>query len=405
MNRQTPGIAAPDLSPEMKLFLLCSVNEPSAPEREAIRALVGGTLDWHAFGRIAAKHRIDPIVWRNLKNGGDETLNAEMMAVLQKKTERNRMLAMLFASELIRLNKLFEARGVRMLCLKGPMLSLTLYGDISKRMSRDLDLLVCPSEVGLAEQALLDEGYRWAGLGAPLTDRQRPFVLKTLHHFTYTHPHKGVTVELHWQFHSQSDDSHFNALWASRAQASLNGKQVGIFNPVETLLYLVFHGSKHLWVRLKWLCDIQAILQKGDVDWACVSRKAGEIQIQHLLAQALILSNLFYHTELHEELFDAKTLRTARRLARMALPCILSDQDPAEHLPRAFNLYTKRYMFVWNAGIPRKLAAARAAFYPHEIDFAQAPLDDRHFTRYYFLRPVLVVKRKLNSLRKRGGRE
>ena len=52
-----------------------------------------------------------------------------------------------------------EQRGIRTLVLKGPTLALDLYGDVSLRTSKDLDILIPLTEIEQAERLMTELGY------------------------------------------------------------------------------------------------------------------------------------------------------------------------------------------------------------------------------------------------------
>lgn len=85
--------------------------------------------------------------------------------------------------------------GVRSSPLKGPLLGEILYGDVGRRPSADIDLLVAPEQLHEAVEVVRDLGYRAPtdhvdGSGMPLL------------HFALAHTSDELPpVELHWRIH------------------------------------------------------------------------------------------------------------------------------------------------------------------------------------------------------------
>lgn len=405
MGKQLLKINKRYISPEMSLLLLCCINEPSEPEYKKIQNLIQDQMDWNAFYKLILRHRVYPIVYKNLKKFDCAEIDSALISSLKMKNEQNKIKILQHIAELTRLMELFEKSAVRVVSIKGPILGLEIYGDVSMRMSKDLDLLVCPAEFQKAEQILIGEGYIREGSLDQLTTKQRAILFKTQHHFSYVNKKKGINIELHWQFYYESYNFDFEEIWAEKAEVNLNGKKCYVLNREENFLYLVFHGSKHAWFRLKWLCDIAELIKKGGLDWNHISQKAKILGIEHLLRQTLLLENQLFRTDSHYELFNKGISRSVSRLANQALAFIFCVDDISIDPTPNFYLLQKKYMIVWNKGLAKKFVFIENHFYPVEADFEYVKLSDKYFMVYFLLRPLLVFKRKLHSFWGRGGKE
>lgn len=391
------------ISPEMCLLLLCCINKPSAQDYEKIQELVRGTLDWALFYKLVVRHRVYSIVYKNLKNVHCVEINRAVMSDLEKIDKQSRMkILLLYVTELTRLMKCFGEQDIRAISIKGPVLSLLLYNDISQRMSKDLDILVCQTDVAKAEQILVSKGYTREGEVSDLTDKQRAVLLKIAHHFSYINRKTGMNVEIHWKFNYESYNFNFEEMWAEKSEVTLAGVRIYILNQEENFLYLVFHGAKHMWARVKWLCDIAELIKNDSLDWDYISRRAKKLGIEHLFSQTLILSSLLFGTDPHYELLKKRTGHPVFRMVQLAMDIILStDYDPS-HPDTRFYWTQKMYMFLWNAGLAKKLSFIKFHFYPTENDFAQIKLTDRYFSMYFLVRLSLVLKRKWKKFCDRG---
>ena len=61
--------------------------------------------------------------------------------------------------EMEQVSKLFTENHIPLLFLKGPVIAADIYGDISLRTSKDLDILISITHVEKAEKLLLSLGY------------------------------------------------------------------------------------------------------------------------------------------------------------------------------------------------------------------------------------------------------
>ena len=63
-------------------------------------------------------------------------------------------------------------------------------------------------------------------------------------------------------------------------------------SPEVTLLVLCMHGSKHVWSRLIWICDVSQLLASSpDLDWTEVIREAKKTGLWRSLALGVLLAH------------------------------------------------------------------------------------------------------------------
>ena len=85
--------------------------------------------------------------------------------------------------------------GIRAATLKGPLLGQAIYGDLGRRISSDIDILVAPEQLTAAVEVIRSLGY-----GAP-ADHVETGGLPMLH-FVLVHEGGDLpAVELHWRIH------------------------------------------------------------------------------------------------------------------------------------------------------------------------------------------------------------
>ncbi len=384
---------------ELKLLLLCSLNELSEQKLNKITTLLDQKIDWTVFYKLVGRHRIYSVVYNNLKKAPSIAIDSDFMKKLKNKSTEYQMQALLLhTTELTRLIEQFQHQNIRVISIKGPALSYLIYGDISLRMSKDLDIIVSPGDLDLAEKILYDNGYMREGDVQSLSLKQRTMLVKTIHHFSYINKKNGINVELHWRLNYESYNFTFEQMWNERTELTLAGKKIPVLNDEENFLYLVFHGSKHNWSRLKWLCDIVELIKKGNLDWNSIALKAKNLCIEHLLAQTLLLAHQFFRTDSHCELFNNKTNRKALHLAKLALVFILDPEYDPSFPSSKFYFKSWKYMIAWNAVFSKKVSLLKLRFYPTEKDFSFVSLPDSVFGLYYFIRLFCVAKRKIKLI-------
>jgi hypothetical protein len=320
MQNEGPRPLLNRLSPELELAAACCAW-PSSDEHDArIREAASAPLDWRRLQRIGRRQRVEGLIYAALTRAGvnlpQPTAREFRDAALAIGAR-----ALTLASESMRLQDLLADHGVASLVLKGAAVEMLAYGRLGLKDTRDIDLLVSPGKATLACGLLDEAGYE---LVEPrgLSDQQFATWLELAKECEFRHRQSGLVVELHWRLVdgpvllpdiSVNSPSQFVQLSA--------GGRVATLGREELFSYLCAHGAMHGWARLKWLCDLAAILSREGPDGieqlygASLRLGAGLCSAQALLlCEALLATTL--PSALHEELIsDART----RWLTRLAL--------------------------------------------------------------------------------------
>ena len=69
---------------------------------------------------------------------------------------------------------------------------------------------------------------------------------------------------------SPAKEPNFDELWNRKRKSSLTNYPVYILSSEDLFLFLVTHGARHGWSRLRWLIDIHQII-KQNLDWSIIS--------------------------------------------------------------------------------------------------------------------------------------
>lgn len=176
-----------------------------------------------------------------------------------------------------------EAGGVAVACLKGPILSERLYGDLTSRQSADLDLLVAPGELQRLSESLLRLGYHSdEGPTARYFRRHH-------HHLEYCRSNRPV-IEVHFRLYSGFGQRP-NAepiLQRSLEYHGALGLPVRILAPEDELVFLVVHGVGHAFERLLWLHDLAVFIERHPgLDWQRVASRASSMGLREAVAHGL----------------------------------------------------------------------------------------------------------------------
>src|SRR5262249_57766658 len=148
--------------PEHELLLCCARTRVSTAVADRIRALANTDIDWSYLFDLAARHTVVTLVWRTLEAVVPEAVPSTFADRARERRDASAMHSYFLANELAAVVRLLDGTGVRSLSFKGPMLALSVYGDLALREFYDLDLLVHPDTFERASAVLETNGYTLA---------------------------------------------------------------------------------------------------------------------------------------------------------------------------------------------------------------------------------------------------
>jgi hypothetical protein len=375
--------------PEHELLLLCAHRGNAADTRERIAALARGVVEWDYLFLLARRHAVLPLLYKALE--GVDGLPADFRAKLRDEFRKNATRNTLLAGEMARLARMFESEGVPLLAYKGPALAQQAFGDITLRRFVDLDVIVRRRDARRAGELLQSLGY---AKPEGLTESHEEFLLRRQHNLAYTRDGGLMIVELHWEV----APAHFAAVpigegvWERATSVRLYGTDVRCPSPEDLLLALAVHGTKHLWERLAWVCDVAALVNSQlRFDWAYVQRRARESRVERMLHLVLRLARGLAGASLPESLTHTSDGKVLSALSGEVTAAMFSSAEP---VPIGF-VRNVRFNLRARDRLRERFDYLRFIFTPTDGDLAAVALPDGMSFAYYLLRPLrLVLKRE-----------
>jgi hypothetical protein len=257
-----------------------------------IKGLLEEELDWTYILEKAQRHFITPLLYKSLSTSCPQQVPEDVLCQLQKYCQSHTRHNLYLTRELLELLNLFEAHDIEALPLKGPVLAVVAYGNISLRQFADLDILIHPKALLKTLNLFYARGYQ---LSLPLTRMQQVaprFSQKK--DLILTSANGNVRVELHWRLSGNhfSFPVYMDKLWERLELLSIGGSGVRSLPLNDHLLFLCMHGTRHGWQRLEWICDIAQLLGlHTDLDWQQLLYEARALGSERNLALGLYLAN------------------------------------------------------------------------------------------------------------------
>jgi hypothetical protein len=193
----------------------------------------------------------------------------------------------------------FNAHRISAIPFKGLPLAACAYENLALRDIGDLDLLLRERDLPKAAELLLGQGYQ------PLFNIQRLNEGAQLYELSFEHKERAGIVELHTAFLPGrfSFSLGFERVWTRHVVLTLAGNSVPSLSREDLLLVLCAHGCKHLWVCLKWICDIAYVVQNHPkLNWPYVMEQARRLGSERMLLLGLSLARSLLHAPLPEEI-------------------------------------------------------------------------------------------------------
>ncbi|WP_308638139.1 nucleotidyltransferase domain-containing protein [Paenibacillus silvisoli] len=349
-------------------------------------------IDWNQFLKLVRHHRVYPQLHAQLKNS--QLIPADVLQALHLDYGKNAFRMLRLSGELERVCKALQKQGIASLVLKGPVLAKHLYGDLSLRTSKDLDILIPMDGVETAEELLTGLGYE--------SDSQVPRLFNwkwKQHHVSYTHPQTRIQVELHWRLNSDmGKEPSFEELWERRSRSSLTNYEIYRLGNEDLFMYLVSHGARHGWFRLRWLADIDRMLRQR-LDFGALIPLMRRYRCLHLGGQALTLASALLGTPIPSEAKPMAAGSHPRDLARRSLDLIRADCSPESGSKEMARTY-KRYLYALKTP-GQKSVYLVSQLYPSFRDTEAFPLPKALHFLYFPLRPFVWLWRQTQLVDKR----
>lgn len=347
-------------------------------------------IDWNNFLELTLHHRVYPILYKRIKELNVDLVPAKVIGKLQQYYQNNIFQMLMLTGESESISRIFSDQKIQTLFLKGSILGAHLYGDLSLRTSSDIDILIPIEDLKRAESTLLNLGYV-----------KDDYILTVLndwkwrhHHITFMHPQKKIKLEIHWRLNpGPSWNQSFEDLWERKKESSITNFPLYMLGEEDLFLFLVSHGARHGWSRLRWLVDIDRLVSR-DLDWNCIKLLLKKYQLTQVGGQALLLSSELLNSYNPPELKEISTSKKSRRLAESALFYIKQLVNlHVEPLPGEIANYHKNHLFLLMS-FKQKVLFILSFLFPYPEDALALPLPRILHFLYFPLRPFLWALRR-----------
>ena len=382
------------LTPETDLVLAIARRFAGSETPEGLRLCASRISDWSVAMSLARAHGMEPLAAWYLNTDCAGVLATDFHDHLNAILQRNTAKFVLLSTDLIKVLRILESRGIAVVPLKGPVLATTLFNEIPWRESCDLDLLVTRADVGRAKVALVEAGYQ---LESELCADEEHAAFHWRSQVVLYLDDVSPALDLHWELLPSLYPCarYFESVWERLRHSTFHDEKILELSVEDQLFFLCAHAARHSWHSLRHAVDVARLIYvHPDLNWDSLIRAARESDGGMVLALGLWLVN---------RLLDVQLSETALRYANDAI-----DGKPFtyELLKRMLTMTPAQYetsselrlqLRLADGWWPKLRCAAGYVLLPTTADGA-IRLPRSLFFLYYLYRPVRLAAKYTGKL-------
>ncbi|NJO96419.1 MAG: nucleotidyltransferase family protein [Pleurocapsa sp. CRU_1_2] len=210
------------------------------------------------------------------------------------------------------------------------------------------------------------------------------------------HETKNIAIDLQWSLTEKRKSKYFaidlQSLKNNLTYITIGGRQISQFSNEHMLLFLCFHGSKHCWQSLRWICDVAEFIQAPpNLDWQKIEMQSKKLKCQTMLWLTLFLVSDLLKTPLPNDLLvKMQTKHRAYLGAQKVYKLVFS---------RNFTQW-EDYLFIFSIADSwqgKYQFLTSLLFTPTEKEWKFLQLPNSLTFLYYFIRPFRLIKEYLGA--------
>lgn len=378
------------MSPRMAEFLLRLIQSGFrvAYEDEDTVVPPPDNPNWDWIVRTANKNAVMPLLSRYILKVPGSAIPDQVRQQVNESCSKNAKRSLLLTGEMLRILHMLGEHDIPAIPFKGPLLAAQAYGDVSLRQFLDLDFLVRRRDVLEAKNLLLRQGYKPV---LSLNRNQEKALLRTECEYVLKHESRPIPVELHWGITTRrlGFPLILEQVQDGLVTVDICGRQVRTARAEEMLFILCVHGSRHLWRRLLWICDIAALVNATPkMDWARVLAASESQGCRRMVLLGLMLAKDLMAANVPEELMNR--CRDDVAVGKLAAQ-VKEDlfQKPDVTVP--FSELCRFHLGMTDRWRDKVAYALDVAVTPRVEDCALISVPEGLYSLYYLLRPFRLI--------------
>lgn len=373
LSARIPEVVA---CPEIELILYCSRIHIDSQTAEYIKGLLHRGIDWSYLIKTTLQFGSTPLLFWNLIRLFSEEIPKSVSTQLHDILAINAIRNVVLKEELFKLLELLKKHEIPAIPFKGPVLAISAYGSLDKRIFSDLDILVQEQDFFKTKELLISQGYK-AKYGE---EHERNYLQAQL-----LRNDGKVNIDLHYGIPPKYLHLDPEGFWKSLEPLSISGQTIQALKPEAHLLIVCVNGNKDCWRLSGKLCDVAGLIQTHpDLDWEWLVTEANRLRIRRIIYFSLLLANTLLGTEIPPKILATIKADILRRWLVLELSKQLFSQEVV-----LGKFGVKFYEFITSE--QRFIYFFDALISPTHADRIFLPLPPVLFFFYYLIRPIRLT--------------
>lgn len=383
------------------MALLCA-RKPDASPFYTEFAHGASDIDWPSFRKLVARHRVGAMVASGLDQLPAIVVPDPVRTVLARVTKKNARDFMTGLDAARKTTEALSAAGIDSILLKGLSIAAGFYDQPARREMIDIDMMVPRGRLVEACAIVGEQDFEQIDPEITIDGAGYETYLDLHCAYALRRRRDGYQMDLHWRcMKNPALLPWLDQGWQSMAEkVTISGLEIPVLRPGPHFVYVMVHGAKHGWVRLKWLADIDRMLPlmtEHDLAEAIELIEAGGLG--NLMASTCMLARGIFGTDIPELATALIANYDGRKLHDLGCVLLMRDlpgkqrglRDWAHYVARARNslglLRAKGY---------RRRALLQEAARP--ADLARVSLKPKNLWMLGFVSPVLAAGRAMSRV-------
>ena len=276
------------------------------PSGDGLLEALGSGINWPRLIDLSVRHRVMPLLCARLQSLGERNpAPLEIMARLKTLRRLNEGKNLVMLGKLAEILDIFGRNGIEAIVLKGPALAVAAYGSVGMRQFDDLDILIRPRDYECVKSLMAGLGFRQNEQG---TRAQEAEYFRRNYGSEFIDTRGKAFVEITTKLTDLLNEVGLETedLFARKEIITTEGMKLLSLSAEDALIYLCFHGTKHIWPLLGMISDLAAfVASRHDWPWEELLERAQKAGLRRNFLLGLQLARDIAGIEL-PEVIDCK---------------------------------------------------------------------------------------------------
>lgn len=279
MNKNKTG-----LNHEIELLLCCARTQLNDDIRMQISHLIRGKINWVNLVHYAQDHDLIPLVYRNLtlvQDNFPDIIANFLKDQYNKQVKRN----LLLTGELLQKINLLKEHEIFTVPYKGPVLANEIYGNLSLRSFKGLDIFIYKKDIKRIKEILQAHDYK------PDLKEQKEKIHQKYYHECRFISENNAHIKFQWKIPKINLSLNSKISLDEPIEITFNNSKLLSITDEDLLLISCLNATNGLWLHLKNICDIRELVSRKNINWEHVLEKSELLGMKRILLLSLYLTN------------------------------------------------------------------------------------------------------------------